>query len=112
MLRTHFDGVERSTIAQSGIVSSAGHSLHKGHPREHFIKGFLESHVGARAAIGTGEIIGADSRPSESRNQIDIVIYRADYPKLDLGGDVNVFLADIVSQRLRSADSVGRVKEI
>ncbi|MEN6429002.1 MAG: DUF6602 domain-containing protein [Phycisphaerales bacterium] len=96
MLRTNFDAVERSIIAQSGIVSSAGHTLHRGYPREHFIKSFLETHVGARAAIGTGEIISADSRPRESRNQIDIAIYRADYPKLDLGGDTNVFLAESV----------------
>lgn len=96
MLKRHFDFIEKLILAQSKVVDEAGHSIHKGTPREFFIREFLEKHMGERAAFSTGEIIDSDSNPSESRNQIDIIIYRPDYPKLNLGGGINVFVAESV----------------
>lgn len=96
MLKRHFDYIEKLILAESRVVDEAGHSIHKGNPREFFIRDFLEKHIGERAAFGTGEIIDANSKPSERRNQIDIVIYRPDYPKLNLGGGINVFVAESV----------------
>lgn len=96
MLRRHFDYIEKLILAQSSIVDEAGHAIHKGTPREYFIKDFLSNHIGKRVAFGTGEIIDANSQPGDKRNQIDIVIYRPDYPKLNLGGEINVFLAESV----------------
>jgi hypothetical protein len=96
MLKSHFSAVENQLLAISRIPANAGHPLHKGTPREAFIKEFLASHLSETVAIGTGEIIDQSSKPDEPRNQMDIVIYRRDYPKLDLGGGINVFLAESV----------------
>jgi hypothetical protein len=96
MLKRHFDAIENQLIATSRIPANAGHTLHRGTPRESFIKKFLEGHISARASIGTGEIIDAASAPQQSRNQIDIVVYRNDYPRIYLGGGINAFLAESV----------------
>jgi hypothetical protein len=66
--------------------------LHKGTPREAFIREFLEGHLPENVAIGTGEIIDSTSKPNSPRNQFDIVIYRKSYPKLDFGGGVSGLL--------------------
>ena len=47
-------------------------------------------------AVGTGEVIDANSQPRGARNQFDIVIYKSDYPRIDLGGGINAFLAESV----------------
>ena len=96
MLRTHLDAVESTLLATSRIPASSGHNLHKGTPRESFIKNFLNSHLSERVAVGTGEIIDADSKPGEKRNQLDIVIYKRDYPKIDFGGGISGFLVESV----------------
>lgn len=82
MLKTHMEAIEKSLITTSKIPASSGHSLHKGTPREAFIKEYLESHLPSNVAIGTGEIIDANSKPGDKRNQYDIVIYKRSYPKL------------------------------
>lgn len=96
MLKSHMGAVEKQLLAISQIPANSGHPLHKGTPREAFIRGFLASHLSESVAIGTGEIIDANSKPNESRNQNDIVIYKRNYPKLDFGGGVNGFLAESV----------------
>jgi hypothetical protein len=96
MLKSHIDAIEQSLLATSRIPANTGHTLHKGTPREAFIREFLEKHLSERVAIGTGEIIDANSRPDQPRNQIDIVIYKRDYPKLDFGGGISGFLAESV----------------
>lgn len=100
MLKTHVDAVEGSLLATSQIAANTGHSLHKGTPRESFIKEFLEGHLSERVAIGTGEIIDAKSPPNPpataQRPQFDIVLYKRDYPKLNIGGGISAFLAESV----------------
>jgi hypothetical protein len=96
MLKSHTDAVEQSLLAISQIPANTGHNLHKGTPREAFIRKFLQDHLSERVAIGTGEIIDARSTPNQPRNQIDIVIYKRDYPKLDFGGGISGFLAESV----------------
>jgi hypothetical protein len=96
MLKSHMDAVENSLIHISQIPANAGHTLHRGTPREAFIKEFLEAHLSANVAIGTGEIIDANSQPRAQRNQFDIVIYKNNYPKLDFGGGINGFLIESV----------------
>lgn len=90
------DATEALIQAQSQIPANTGHMIHRGTPRENFIKNFLESHLSSNVAIGTGEIIDAQSRPRESRNQYDIVIYRKNFPKLDFGGNIQGFMAESV----------------
>jgi len=64
---------ENALISISRIPANSGHSLHKGTPREAFIREFLQSHLPENVAIGTGEIIDASSQPRAQRNQFDIV---------------------------------------
>ncbi len=96
MLKAHMDAIENSLVYISKVPANSGHTLHKGTPREAFIKEFLESHLPANVAIGTGEIIDANSKPNKQRNQFDIVIYRNNYPKLDFGGGISGFLIESV----------------
>jgi hypothetical protein len=96
MLKSHMNAVERHLLAISQVPANSGHTLHKGTPREAFIKEYLERHLPSNVAIGTGEIIDANSKPGQSRNQYDIVIYRRSYPKLDFGGGVSGFLIESV----------------
>lgn len=96
MLKSHMDAKENALIAISRVPANAGHSLHKGTPREAFIREFLESHLPANVAIGSGEIIDATSQPNAQRNQFDIVVYRRSYPKLDFGGGISGFLIESV----------------
>ncbi len=96
MLAAHMNAVEASLVANSRIPANAGHMLHRGTPREAFIKQFLEIHLSSNVAIGTGEIIDATSSPRDARRQFDIVIYKNSYPKLDLGGGISCFLIESV----------------
>jgi hypothetical protein len=96
MLKSHFDAVENALLARSKIVAQAGHTLHKGTPREAFVSEFLKTHLSERLAIGSGEIIDANSRPGQPRNQIDLLLYRHEYPKLEFGGGINAYLAESV----------------
>jgi hypothetical protein len=96
MLKSHFDAIENHLVSISQIPANSGHTLHKGTPREAFVKGYLEQHLSANVAIGTGEIIDANSQPRGSRNQYDIVIYKRNYPKIDFGGGINGFLIESV----------------
>lgn len=96
MLKSHMDAVENSLVHISQIPANSGHTLHRGTPREAFIKEFLQGHLSANVAIGTGEIIDATSQPRGPRNQFDIVVYKNNYPKLDFGGGVTGFLIESV----------------
>lgn len=96
MLVSHINASEQRLLATSRIPAGSGHPLHKGTPREAFIRDFLETHLSENLSIGSGEIIDCDSKPRESRNQFDIVIYKKNFPKLDFGGGINGFLAESV----------------
>jgi hypothetical protein len=100
MLKAHLDAVEAALLATSRIPANTGHSLHKGTPREAFIKEFLEGHLSERVAVGTGEIIDCHSSPNPpstaQRHQYDIVLYKRDYPRLEIGGGIFAFLAESV----------------
>lgn len=96
MLKTHIDSVENHLLVISKIPANAGHTLHKGTPREAFIREFLQDHLSERVAISSGEIIDAQSKPNEARNQFDIILYKRDYPKLHFGGEIYGFLAESV----------------
>lgn len=96
MLRSHLAAVERHLLSISNIPANTGHTLHRGTPREAFIREFLVNHLSERVAIGSGEIIDATAQPRGQRNQFDIVIYKRDYPKLDFGGGINGFLVESV----------------
>ena len=96
MLRAHFEAAERHLLQQRELSAHAGHPDTKGSPREEFVREFLRDHVGTRLGIGTGEIIDPMSRTGDRRHQIDVTIHRDEYPRLALGGEVSVFLAESV----------------
>jgi hypothetical protein len=96
VLKAHMDAREQVLVAISKIPANSGHPLHKGTPREAFIREFLLGHLPETVAIGTGEIIDSRSAPGGKRNQFDIVIYRKSFPKLDFGGGVSGFLVESV----------------
>ncbi|WP_417803576.1 DUF6602 domain-containing protein [Thalassospira lucentensis] len=109
MLQSHLIAVENELLARSKIPANSGHSLHKGTPREQFLRGFLESHVGSKLSIGTGEIIDSNSKPNEQRNQFDIIIYKPEYPKLDFGAGINAFLAESVVATIEVKSTLDKV---
>lgn len=96
MLKSHMAAIEDHLVASSKIQNNTGHSLHKGTPREIFIKEFLERHLPSNVEIGTGEIIDANSTPGQGRNQFDIIIYNKNYPKLHFGGSIFGYLIESV----------------
>lgn len=96
MLIAHINAVEDHLLVVSRIPANSGHSLHKGTPREAFIREFLEKHLNSHVAIGTGEIIDSRSMPGDRRNQFDIVIYKRNYPRLEFGGGISGFFAESV----------------
>lgn len=96
MLTTHLNDTETLLLCQAEIPAIGGHSLHLGTPREVFVKEFLETHLPADLAIGSGEIIDRNSGPSASRNQHDIVLYRRNFPRIYLGGGITAFLNESV----------------
>lgn len=96
MLKSHMDAKEAVLLANARIPANAGHPLHMGTPRESFIQSFLKDHLSEKVAISTGEVIDANSRPGQRRNQHDIVVYKREFPKLDFGGGITGFLAESV----------------
>ena len=96
MLKSHMDARENVLLATSKIPANTGHTLHMGTPRESFISEFLKDHLNEKVAIGTGEVIDANSKPGQRRNQHDIVVYKREFPKLNFGGGINGFLAESV----------------
>ena len=97
MLKSHFEAIESKLKAQFDMTHNMGHATNKGSSREVFIKEFLKHHLSERIGIGTGEIIDANSKPGDARNQHDIIIYKNDYPKLHFdNSDIDIFLAESV----------------
>jgi hypothetical protein len=96
MLQEHFDNIEKLLISQKELQNIAGYPIHKGNPREAFIKEFLQDHLPPRLLIGSGEIIDANSKNGELRNQHDIILYKDSYPKINLGFGTTIFFIESV----------------
>jgi hypothetical protein len=45
MLKSHVDAIEGSLLEIAKVPANSGHSLHKGTPREAFIREFLQGHL-------------------------------------------------------------------
>lgn len=96
MLKAHIDSQEENLLSQWKISQSSGHMGNRGTAREHFVAEFLDSHLPQNLSTGTGEVIDANSRPGQSRNQIDVVVYRNSFPKLNINKNINYFLVESV----------------
>ncbi|HTG31866.1 MAG TPA: DUF6602 domain-containing protein [Thermoanaerobaculia bacterium] len=86
MINAHLNALEAVLLAQSAIATNTGHPNLRGGPREWFVRDFLEAHLPSMLEVGQGELISAHSVPSPGqkayRGQVDIVLYRRDFPKL------------------------------
>ena len=71
----------------------AKHELYQDSAKETFIRVVLEQFLPDNVAVGTGRVI--DSEGNKSSDQ-DIVIYRRDYPQLNLPGGTDIFLLESV----------------
>jgi hypothetical protein len=96
LLQEHLRAVEDVLLAQSRVPANAGHPLHKGTPRENFLKSFLIDHLSERVAIGQGEIIDARTQKSDPRHQNDIIIYRRNFPRITFDHATSAYLAESV----------------
>lgn len=96
MLKSHLDAIEDVLVAQSNIASNAGHPNLRGGPREWFVREFLENHIPSIFEVGQGELINSRSIPSPKpgvyRPQVDVLIYRRDFPKIPYGGGNSAYL--------------------
>jgi hypothetical protein len=86
MLTSYLDAIERVLLAHSEVAQKAGHPNLRGGPREWFVREFLEQHLPTTLEIGQGEIVNSSSEPSPAPNayrpQVDVVLYRRDFPRL------------------------------
>jgi hypothetical protein len=71
----------------------ARHELYQDSAKETFIRVVLEQFLPDNFGIGTGRVI--DSEGNKSSEQ-DIIIYRRDYPQLNLPGGTDIFLFESV----------------
>jgi len=96
MLREHLKNLEQELLVLSKKAGIASHSVNKGTAREIFVRKFLQEHLSERVSVGTGEIITSKSTSREKRNQMDVVLYRPEYPRLPFAGHLQLFLAESV----------------
>ncbi len=98
MLASHLNAIEKVLLAQSQTAANAGHPNLRGGPREWFLRDFLEANLPSVYEIGQGEIIDENSPPNPPqhayRNQIDVVIYRRDFPKISYSKGDSAFLVE------------------
>jgi hypothetical protein len=71
----------------------AKHELYQDSAKETFIRVVLEQFLPDNFAVGTGRVIDSEGNTSSEQ---DIVIYRRDYPQLNLPGGTDIFLFESV----------------
>jgi len=108
MLQKHIQQCEKCLLSLYEIAGTSGHVVNQGDSREMFVNQFLRSHLPESAAIGRGEVFDCHSKPKERRNQIDLVIYRRDFPRIDFGGGNNGFLIESVNATIEVKSTLRR----
>jgi hypothetical protein len=73
-----------------------------------FVREFLEEHLGEHLAIGTGEIIDGRAEIDRERPQLDVVVYRREYPRLHFGGHIHGFLIESVVATIEVKSTLDR----
>ncbi len=96
-LKSHLDLVEKTLLCRSSVAASSGHSIHKGTLRENFIKEFVTGHIGEDLGVSSGEIFDSERVIGDRANQIDVIIYSRDFPKIRIvSDDINAFMCESV----------------
>ncbi|GBF29730.1 hypothetical protein MnTg03_01306 [bacterium MnTg03] len=86
--------ISRFLKAEADLLTSvAKHDIEADSPRSAFIRSVLELFLPSSYAIGSGRIIDSSGNSSDS---INIVIYRRDFPRLNLPGSADVFIYESV----------------
>lgn len=98
MLQTDCEFSEKILLDLYNNSKILTHTVTEGNARELFVKSFLQSHIPASYSIGSGEAFEYSSLPKstktdERRNQIDVLIYKNDYPKISFG-DTGAYLIE------------------
>jgi hypothetical protein len=75
------------------LTSVAKHDMEADSPRSAFIRSVLDLFLPSNYAVGSGRIIDSNGKSSAP---IDIVIYRRDFPRLNLPGSADVFIYESV----------------
>lgn len=113
MLEAHINAIEKVLIAQSAAARNAAHPNLRGGPREWFIREFLLNHLPTNLETGQGDIIDENSRPpkkGEYRPQVDIMIYRVDFPKITYAHDHFSYLAEGVIATIESKSKITKAE--
>ena len=86
--------ISRFLKAEADLLTSVTkHDIAADSTRAAFIRGVLEPFLPSSYAIGSGRVIDSTGNSSD---KIDIVIYRRDFPRLNLPGSSDVFLYESV----------------
>lgn len=86
MLQKHLSNCEKCLMALYEIGNVSGHPVNKGDSREMFVDNFLRDNLPTSVNVGRGEIVGCKSKPGQNRNQFDVIVYRSDFPQINMGG--------------------------
>lgn len=105
-IQAHFATIARRLQAEGAAARSFDHRTNRGQIREVFIREFLRHNTSPLTGIGTGEIIHADSKTDDRRNQVDVVIHNNRYPKISLAAGIDLFLAETVSSFIEVKSSL------
>lgn len=111
MLEEHLNAIEKVLLAQGIVASNAGHPNLIGGPKEWFIRDFLNDHLPSTVKVGQGEIINSHSEPSAnllSKNQIDIVLYRHNFPKIAYSRNDSAFLRESIISTIEVKSKIGK----
>jgi hypothetical protein len=116
MLEGHLNAIEAVLLAQGKVAAKAGHPNLIGGPKEWFIRDFLNDHLPATVKIGQGEIIDSHSKASSNssiKNQIDVVLYSHNFPKIAYSKFDSAFLKESVVStiEIKSKIDKGKLKE-
>lgn len=96
-LKSHLDLIEQTLLCRSTVAASSGHPLHKGTLRENFIKEFVTGHIGEDLGVSSGEIFDSERVIGDPANQIDVIIYTRNFPKIRIvSDDINAFMCESV----------------
>lgn len=98
-LGRYFDARRAGLHALAKAAGASHHGL-RGQARELLVEHFLREHIPAAICIGYGEVVGArwccDGQPSSLSSEIDIVLYRCDYPVLHVNGPKQYLIEGVI----------------
>jgi hypothetical protein len=87
-LKNHLDLVEKILLCRSSVAASSGHPVLQGNIREDFIREFVSGHIGEDLSLSSGEVFDSERVIRGKSNQLDVVIYGKNFPKIQMSDEV------------------------